>query len=192
MTIVVDQWPSATCATASDAHTQPARSAAWSTLPGGLVGGGEIVLFAIKPSMWRPLFDSAMWLIAAVMIAISASTMGARIPGLSMIVSIEIILGIGFGRLALAILQWVPRWYVLTNRRILDVEGVRAPRVWSVPLTEVRNTYLGATPPEKLTCLGTITIVTSDPGCRPRHWRSIPKADEVHSRIRRAIENALD
>jgi hypothetical protein len=90
------------------------------------------------------------------------------------------------------VVRWAPRWYVLTNRRVLDIQGVRSPRIWSCLLTEIRNTYLNASPPEKLTGLGTITFVTDHPDEPPCHWRSVAKPEEVHAKIRRAIENAID
>ena len=66
----VDSVP-LTCATSpalaaatSEAPPHAAKAAThWTALPSGVVDGGEIVLLAIKPSMWRPLLDSAPWLI---------------------------------------------------------------------------------------------------------------------------------
>ena len=180
-------------ATASDTPTHATEVAPrWSTLPGGVIAGGEIVLLAIKPSMWRPLLESASWLVTCLLLAGALIWLGQPIPGLSVVASAQLMLFIGFGRLGVAIVRWVPRWYVLTNRRILDIEGVRTPRIWSCPLIEVRNTYLHASRAEKLTGLGTITIVTERAAERPRSWRSIAKSEAVHAKIRRSIENAID
>jgi len=94
--------------------------------------------------------------------------------------------------MALAIIRWVPRWHVLTNRRIIDVRGVRSPRVAWCPLLEIRNTYLHSTLAEKIASLGTITFVTTHEEQPSRQWRSIAKPDEVHDKIRRAIGGAID
>lgn len=74
----------------------------------------------------------------------------------------------------------------------MDIEGIREPRIWSCPLIETRNTYLNANLIEKITGLGTITVVTEHGNQPPRFWQSIAKPEEVHAAMRRAIENAID
>jgi len=186
--------PSTTCsAVTPEAGTAaPEVAQAWSRLPGGVVEGGEMVLLAIKPSLWRPLFESGWWLAFSAVAAIGIVTWTQPIPGFSIAVSIQLALAVGFGRLALAILRWIPRWFVLTNRRVLDIAGIREPRIWTCPLVEIRNTYVGATTAENLAGVGTVTFVTEHAHLPPRHWKSINQPQEVHARIRRAIENAID
>lgn len=186
--------PSTTCAAVTpEAGTANADvTQALSRIPGGVVDGGEMVLLAIKPSMWRPLFESGWWLAFTALAAVAIVSLAQPIPGLSIAASLQIALAVGFGRLALAILRWVPRWYVLTNRRVLDIAGIREPRIWSCPLIEVRNTYLAASTAENLAGVGTVTFVTEHAHLPPRLWKSINQPQEVHARIRRAIEHAID
>ena len=180
-------------ATASETPSRATDVAVgWTTLPGGVVDGGEIVLLAIKPSMWRPLFESTPWLVTCCVLAAGLAWLSRPIPGLPLTATVQVIVLVGFARLGLAVVRWVPRWYVLTNRRVLDIQGVRSPRIWSCLLIETRNTYLNVSTAERLTGLGTITFVTDHPGEPPCHWRSVAKPEEVHARIRRAIENAID
>ena len=180
-------------AAASQAHSRASEVAArWGTLPGGLVDGGEVIVLAIKPSMWRPVFDSAAWLVTTAVLAVTLTMLRAPIPGLSLTATAQLMLLIGLGRLAVAVVRWVPSWHVLTNRRIIDIHGVRAPCILACPLIAIRNTYLHASGAERLTGLGTITYVTTREDEPPRHWRSIAKPDLVHAQIRRAIENAID
>lgn len=164
----------------------------WATLPGGLIDGGEIIVFAIKPSMWRPVFDSAPWLVTTFLLAVVLTLVRAPFPGLSLTWTAEALVLMGVARLGYAVVRWVPTWYVLTNRRVIDIRGVRSPRIWSCVLIEVRNTYVNASPPERLTRLGSISFVTDRPDEPPRTWRSIAGHDEIHARVRRAIENAID
>jgi hypothetical protein len=179
--------------TASEAPSRGSDVAAdWSALPGGVVDGGEIVLLAIRPSMWRPLFEACPWLVTCCVLAVILTLLSLPAPGLSLLVTTQLILLAGLARFGVAVARWASMWYVLTNRRVLDVQGVRVPRIWSCLLVETRNTYLNASSAEKLTGLGTITFVTEHPDEPPRQWRSIDKPEEVHARIRRAIENALD
>lgn len=164
----------------------------WATLPGGVIAGGEIIIFAIKPSMWRPVFDSAPWLVTGFLLAVLLTMLRTPFPGLSLTATAEAALLLGFARLGYAVVRWVPTWYVLTNRRVIDIRGVRSPRIWSCALLDIRNTYVNASQPEKLAGLGSISFVTARKDEPPRTWRSIASPDEIHTRVRRAIENAID
>ncbi|MGB2987593.1 MAG: hypothetical protein WBE26_17140 [Phycisphaerae bacterium] len=179
--------------TASEAPPRASRVAATlTTLPGSVLDGDEIVLLAIKPSMWRLLFDSAPWLVTCFLLAAVLVWLGTPLPGLSLTATAQVILLIGLARIGLAVVRWVPIWYVLTNRRVLDIRGVRTPRISACLLIEVRNTILQSSPTEKLTRLGTITFVTDPPDQASHVWQSIAEPDAVHTKIRRAIENAID
>lgn len=164
----------------------------WTSLPDEIIDGGEMIVLAIKPSMWRPLFDSTPWLIMAAVLSVTLAVVGKPIPGLSVSLSVQIVLVLGVARLGIAIIRWVPTWYVLTNRRVMCVHGVRTPQVHSLALIEVRNTYLNATAPEKLIGLGTISLVSNEPRHAPLIWMSITRSREIHEKIRRAIQNAID
>lgn len=179
--------------TASEAPPRASKvTATWTTLPGGVVEGGEIVILAIKPSMWRILLDSAPWLVTCCLLAGVLTWLGTPVPGLSVAATAQVMLLIAFARIALAIVRWIPTWYVLTNRRIIGIRGVRTPRISASPLVDIRNTYLHSSPAEKLARLATITFVFSHSE-KPSHiWQSVAKPDEVHAAIRRAIENAID
>jgi hypothetical protein len=180
-------------ATTSDAPSPAADLAATlAALPGGVVDGGEIVILAIKPSMWRPFFESAPWLVAWCFMAMLLTAMQRPLPGWSLAATAQFLLLIGFARLGVAVLRWVPAWYVLTNRRVIAIRGVRAPRIESCLLVEIRNTYLIATLAEKSARLGTISFVTEKPDRAAQVWQSIPTPEQVHVEVRRAIENAID
>lgn len=164
----------------------------WASLPDEIVDGGETIVLAIKPSIWRPVFDSMPWLIMAAVLGVTLTAMGKSPPGLSVSLAIQIVLVLGVARLGIAIIRWVPTWYVLTNRRVMCVHGVRAPQVHSLALIDIRNTHLNATASEKLIGLGTISFVSDEPNHAPQIWMSINRPREIHEKIRRAIENAID
>ncbi len=174
------------------AASAKAAVAPWAEIPGGVIDGGEIVILAIKPSMWRPLFDSAAWMVGSWLIAGLLTFLGKPIVGLSMTTTVQIVVMGGAVGLGIAILRWIPTWYVLTNRRIIHIHGIRSPRIDSCELLEIRNTFVQVGIEEKVTNLGSITFVMDKAVNRPRTWRSIQQPLEVHARIRRAIENAID
>ncbi|MFQ5496203.1 MAG: hypothetical protein ACE5EX_12585, partial [Phycisphaerae bacterium] len=147
-------------AAAPEAPPRTAETAApWATLPGGVIDGGELVLLAIKPSMWRPLFESSPWLLMCAALAGALIALNRPLAGLSVTTTAQLIMIAGFIRVGLALVHWIPTWYVLTNRRVIDICGVRQPRILSLALVDVRNTYVHATASERCVRLGTITFV---------------------------------
>ena len=180
-------------ATMSDAPSRASDVASrWTTLPGGVIDGGEIVVLAIKPSLWRPVFDSAAVLVTSLLLAGVLTTLGIPLPGLSPATTAQLVLLVGFAGLGFAVVRWTTTWHVLTNRRIIDIHGVRTPRITACLLIHIRNTYLHISLAEKVTRIGTITFVTDEADRLPHVWRSIAHPEEVHTKIRRAIENAID
>ncbi len=167
-------------------------AAAWMQLPGGVVNDSEIVILAIKPSMLRPLIDSFPWMVVTTVIASAMAWTGATFGSLSSATSVQLVLLIGVARFIFAVVRWAPSWYVLTNRRILTIEGVRKPRIASCPLLDIRNTYVDSDLIERLTQLGSVRFVSDKPSQKTQTWRSIAQPIEVHRQIRRAIENAID
>jgi len=179
-------------ATADSQGRAAEAPSAWASIPGGVVDGGELIHFAIKPSMWRPALDSALWILVGIGLGVMVLLTSRSLPGFSSRGTAQFCIAFGFARLAIAVMQWIPTWYVLTNRRLIEIHGARTPVIRDCLLIHVRNTYLQSSAVERLLGLGTITYVRSDDDSHPRHWRSITQAEEIHARIRRAIEHAID
>ena len=164
----------------------------WTKLPGGVLDGGEIVIFAIKPSMWRWLFDSAPWLVVCSVLAVFVTLLGRPVFGLAPTGTVQVLMLVAFARLGFVMLRWIPTWYVLTNRRLIDVQGVRAARIRSCPLIDVADTHLQESIPDKAAQLGTIVFELDRPGDGPYVWQSIQTPHEVFDKVRSTIRNARD
>ena len=172
----------------AESPTAPARVA--QAVAEDFMSGGEVVILAVKPSMWRTVFDSAPWLVTSVALAIVVLMTGAPLAGVSAKLSAQLILLVGSARLAVAVLRWVPSWHLLTNRRIMDIRGVRTPRVSSLFLTDILETDTSATLPERIVSTGSVAFIPELADQAPRVWRSIPDHLDVHDRVRRAIREA--
>jgi hypothetical protein len=159
-------------------------------LPSEVIDGNEIVILAIKPSMWQPFLDSAAWLVACCLAAVGVVWLGRPIVGLSVTATAQVILLVAAVRLGIGILRWVPTWYVLTNRRVLHICGIRKPRVESRLLHDIRDTCLDKMMLERFTLLGTITIRGEGAGSPPMEWRSIASPELIHEKMCRAIRDA--
>ncbi len=160
-------------------------------LPADLLGGDESVIFAIKPSLWFIVFDSANWAIAGLCLIACASWF-AELVTLSESQFMSVVLTVFALRVGLALLRWVSRSYVLTNRRVMRLRGVLKPDIFECPLVNIRNTTLTASFPESLTSLGTITFIIASPEDRLGLWRNVANPQYIHTEVRKAIERAID
>jgi hypothetical protein len=162
-------------------------------VPPDLLDGGEVVILAVKPSIWFILFEPLKWIALAVLLQLCIPLGRPYLPpGVTAGVLTQVILLLLGARMVLSLLRWVSRSYVLTNRRVMRVSGVRRPEVWACPLVRIRNTRLTAEVHERLVKLGTVTFVTDDPLAANRQWCFISRPEEVHAEVRRAIARALD
>ena len=95
-------------------------------------------------------------------------------------------------RLGVAVLRWVSRFYVLTNRRVMRIRGVLRADVLDITLPRVINTRVTQALNERMTGLGTLHFAADQPMPRDCAWHNIARPEEVHAEVRRAIERALD
>ncbi len=177
-------------ATMTDAPPEEISAATLTALPREVFAGGEIVLLAVKPSMWRPVWDALPWVGSCIILAIMLSVLRATIAGLSVVATSQAVLLIAVARLGLAIVHWIPTWYVLTNRRVMTIRGIRRPKVKAYPLLDIREVHPCAAPFEKLIQIGTIRFVTDDSDGPTFYWESVVHPDQVLVEVNRAIRDA--
>ena len=84
-----------------------------------ILNGSEIIILAIKPSLWYVLLVSSRWLIVLLGLSIVVWLSG-QIGWLDG--QVQLLLGVAFAgiiiRLAFGLLQWQSRVYILTNLRV--------------------------------------------------------------------------
>ena len=157
-------------------------------IPADILDGGEIVLLAIKPSLWFVVFDSARWIVVGALLLILAAVTPLRPIDLSVPSITQLAFLIMAGRMGVGLLRWVSQFYVLTNRRIMRLRGVFKADIHSCPLLRIRRTGVSVGLHERITNLGTIHFFVDAEPNPDLHWRQVAHADEVHDRIRRAID----
>ncbi len=160
-------------------------------VPAHLLDGGEVVHFALKPSPWFVVLVSLRWLLVAIVLVLVSiqDFFPQRYCG-SMC---QVAAGVAGVRLAWAILEWVSRLYVLTNRRVMRIRGVFNVELFECALDRLQNTYCTFSLPERLTRVGTITLQTAAAGGGPggtASWRIVSRPLEVHEQLRDAIRRA--
>jgi hypothetical protein len=158
-------------------------------LPAQLLDGDEIVILAVKPSLWFVLFTSARWLVALAGVIALTAWLG-ELPGFSKPLIVKGSLALAGARVGFALLQWVSRLYVLTNRRIMRLRGIFNVDLFECQLSKIQNTYLTMAWYERLASLGSISFATAGTGGIEATWANVNNPLEVHERIRSAIHRA--
>lgn len=163
-------------------------------LPEDLIGQDESIILAIKPSLWFMLFDSINWVVGTLMVIVCAEWISELIPSISELQLLSVVLAALGGRVLIALLRWVSRFYVLTNRRVMRIRGVFTPEVFECPLVNIRNTAVNVSFHEALAKLGSIHFTLSErESMTPlSEWRNIAHPHEIHTQVRKAIRRALN
>jgi len=160
-------------------------------LPADLLDGGEVVFLAVKPSPWSVVFCSLPWVLGGLMISVFAGWFATRSALIVEGAFLQVIWAVVGLRIGLAIMQWVSRVYILTNRRIMRIHGVFRVNLFECPLASIINTGVTIGPHEAPVKLGTIWFNTGQ-NVSDSSWYHLARPHEVHDRIRRAIERTLD
>lgn len=156
-------------------------------MPEKLLNEGEIVILALKPSLWFIFLVSwpATALVASLVAVayIGEHSLGLHIPPHLVMVVCTCLLVI---QLLAACMQWVGRLYVLTNVRILRVRGVLRVDIFQCPLKQVHDVLLTATTGERFLTVGSLHFKTDCPA-EEAGWMHISKPNEVCEVVKDAL-----
>jgi len=155
-----------------------------------LLDGDEIIQFSIKPAPWFIFLVSFRVLITLVAIAVAfsiAMQMGAT-PAAA--VPFQVLAGLAALRVGIATLQWASRLYVLTNRRAMRFKGVFNVDVAECRLSKITAVELTHTWYSRALRIGSIQMRSVDPKHAPILWEDVPRPNEVHELLVRAIRKS--
>lgn len=157
-------------------------------LTGHVIQDGEIVLLLLKPSVWFvPL--TATWAIALAAIIALAPRVFPSLPGhAASYVNVAVLLCAG--RLTWATVQWMGRYYILTDRRVMTLTGVFATQVYQCPLRKVARVRVLRTIKERLFALGSIELIPSEEDIAVGMWQTVARPRDVREKIQRAVAKA--
>lgn len=151
---------------------------------------GELVILLLKPSYWFILLQSLRFIAAALIVIIAAQLYHDRLPTHTEFhVFWAGVIAIA-GRLTWSALQWMGRFYVLTDLRILRLQGVFAVDIFDCPLRKVARLRRVTTTRERVLGLGSIEIIPFDDRLPIGQWQTIARPREVYHEIAKAINRA--
>lgn len=175
---------------AAAGQTTTAASTSALGLTAEMLDGGEIIILAVKPSLWFVVFDSIRWLLAGGALLALSMLRSLAIPGLTGRSIAQLACLIMFVRVGISMLRWTSRLYVLTNRRVMRLWGVTRPELVSCGLREITSTAVHVAPYERVFGLGTLCLEAQPPPDGELHWYHVARVEEIHAEVRKAIERA--
>ncbi|MGE5611526.1 MAG: hypothetical protein ACM359_19910 [Bacillota bacterium] len=158
-------------------------------MAGHVLRDGELVILILRPSRWFILLSSLRFLAIVAIFMILAIILDDKIL-LRPRQCVEVGLFLMAGRLMWAILQWMGRYYILTDMRIVRLAGVFNVDIFDCPLRRVARILLETTFKERLCRIGSITIVPQDDQLSPDQWQMVSRPRQVHDQILAAITRA--
>jgi hypothetical protein len=164
-------------------------------LPAQLLQPGEVVILLLKPSPWFILLEPLRTLAAIVIVfmlalvtpgflgAVASVGMGRR----DLMLLLMLVLGI---RLFWQFLEWLSRVYVLTDRRVIRIQGVVRVLIFEAQLKKIQHTTLTFSARERLAGLGTIGFATAGTAFTEAYWRMVANPMDVHRVVTQTINRA--
>ncbi|MBE3070151.1 MAG: PH domain-containing protein [Planctomycetes bacterium] len=142
----------------------------------------EIVLFEWKPSLWYVVFVSlpvATAGLATLLLAFTVSELPVTVRQWGVVIGVSVV-GL---RVAAALLQWLGRTYVLTDRRILTQYGVFNVVIECLGLEQIENTFVAQGAGQRILGIGTIFFRCTAGGGMPIAWQHLREPREVHAQV---------
>ncbi len=170
-----------------------ARSAAAGLVPEAVVRGDEVIILAVRPSIWFIPLRAVPGIAMAVVIVAGLWGYEKYTGGIPYAVA-AVVFTAGFlwggMYIAIAALRWISRLYVLTDRRLLTMQGGWKPDVFECPLVRISDVVVVHYGAERLLGTGSLAFTVEDnPYARP-DWIHLRSADEIAREIRRAAISA--
>ncbi len=182
------------CPSESGAAAAPFEEAAPSSLvvllTRHILNDGELVILLLKPSYWFIVLQSLRFIAGVLIVVIAARLYRENLPAATEFHVFWAGVTAILGRLTWSVLQWMGRFYVLTDLRIVRLQGVFAVDIFDCPLRKVARLRRVTTTRERLLGLGSIEIIPFDDRLPIGLWQTIARPREVYQEIVKAINRA--
>ncbi len=154
-----------------------------------LLQGGEVIILLLKPSVWYIVLSSleSLGVIAIVTAAMLWVQRTFNLQGYNTDGMIGLAIGLAMVRLIWQFLEWMSRTYVLTDRRIISIEGVIRVQVFQTELRSLQHMFLLFSLRERLFGLGTISFSTAGSDLPAAYWVMVRRPIAVQRKITQAI-----
>lgn len=152
-------------------------------LSGHVIQDGEIVQMVLKPSRWFIVLNSLFFggLVVAVFAFLHVTDWHMSEPRSTL----QLIVLLIAARMMWSALQWMGRYYILTNHRLIRLSGVFDVQIMSIPLRKVSSVRLYRTVSERLLNKGSLEIMAQ--GHPVMLWQTFSRPKHVYECVRAAV-----
>jgi hypothetical protein len=166
-----------TQASGADAVAQPGivrRPTLAKLLAGHILRDGEVILLVLRPSLWFILTSSLRFVAGVLILAMGARIFVEAVQRNPWVV-VQVAGAIIIGRLLWGVLQWSGKLYVLTDARVLALDGVIHVDVFDCPLRKIARARVIANTRERILWLGSIEIIPQDEDLPIGLWQTVAR-----------------
>jgi hypothetical protein len=154
-----------------------------------LIPDGELVVMMLKPSLFFIPITSMMVLGVAAVIALAGTLFDAQLPGTASAYLNGATL-LGAVRLMWATLQWMGRYYILTDLRVMAVSGVFQTAVQQCQLRRVARVRVLRSIKERLLLLGSVEVIPQEEDMPIVLWQTVGNPGGLKERLQQAVARA--
>lgn len=167
-----------------DADREAAAARAAALLPAELLQPHEIIILLLKPSPWFIVLAPLKTLAILALLTLAMLVLNKYLP-LGIANRDLVLLGVGLIGLRLfwQFLEWLSRVYVLTDQRMIRVEGVLRVSIFEARLREIQHTELILAVRERVFGLGSIAFATAGTAATEVYWLMLAQPLEVHQKV---------
>ena len=175
--------PAATFGAVSDAADAVVRMPLATLLTGNVVNPGEIVQLVLKPSRWFILLNSIRFAAIVIILVLWLRLLGVQ-RFTPTALSPQFTLFLIAGRLMWSVVEWMGRYYLLTDLRLICVSGVFDVDIQSCPLRAVQSVRLYRPAGERLFDRGSLEIIGPE---GIMNWQTISRCKQIHETVQIAV-----
>jgi len=154
---------------------------------GEVIQHGEVVQLLLKPSRWFVVLNALPFIGVTTLCVASMHLLDLR-PFNNVVFNIQLYVLLVVGRLMWSVVQWMGRYYILTDLRVMRLSGVFDAEVQSCPLRKISEIKLYHYFSERVLGKGTIEFVPLEGS--PLGWQSISRPARIHERVTAAVRRA--
>ncbi len=154
-----------------------------SILPPQLIQPNEIIILMLKPSLWYIPLNSLKSILVSMLLAFTIAYVEYDFPHLLGIRKREALFFIFLAlslKLFIQSLDWLSRYYILTDKRIICVQGITNIQIFETPLQNILHTNTLFPLKQRLLALGSISFSTAGSAGVDAYWLMINKPLEIH------------
>lgn len=171
---------------ATDAADVVAVSPLATLLAGNVIPQGELIHLLIKPSRWFIFLNSLRFTVATVLAITALHVLGNPLV-LSKSLSVQFGLFLIAGRVMWSVVQWMGRYYILTDLRVVRVSGIFSIDIQSCPLKKVENVNFYSFVGERVLGKGCVEMTFADD---KMIWQTISRPHRIYITVAAAVARA--